>query len=195
MPSSTSSAAATTPSSRSHGAAKGSMRLVDADDRSSRSTRTWARRSRSPAARPPTRWSASPRSAARRHSSARSPTTSSAASSRTTSGRRRHLRDARRSKGGAPTARSLILVTPDGERTMNTFLGVSPELAAARSTPTQIAAAQDRLSRGLPVRPAGGQGRVPRRPRRMRAEGRPQGRADAVRRLLRRPPPRRVPAS
>jgi sugar/nucleoside kinase (ribokinase family) len=31
-------------------------------------------------------------------------------------------------KGGLPTARSLILVTPDGERTMNTFLGVSPEL-------------------------------------------------------------------
>ena len=31
-------------------------------------------------------------------------------------------------EGGAPTARSLILVTPDGERTMNTFLGVSPEL-------------------------------------------------------------------
>jgi sugar/nucleoside kinase (ribokinase family) len=30
--------------------------------------------------------------------------------------------------GGNPTARSLILVTPDGERTMNTFLGVSPEL-------------------------------------------------------------------
>jgi sugar/nucleoside kinase (ribokinase family) len=31
-------------------------------------------------------------------------------------------------KGGEPTARSLILVTPDGERTMNTFLGISPEL-------------------------------------------------------------------
>jgi sugar/nucleoside kinase (ribokinase family) len=31
-------------------------------------------------------------------------------------------------KGGEPTARSLILVTPDGERTMNTFLGVSPML-------------------------------------------------------------------
>lgn len=30
--------------------------------------------------------------------------------------------------GGEPTARSLILVTPDGERTMSTFLGVSPEL-------------------------------------------------------------------
>lgn len=31
-------------------------------------------------------------------------------------------------RGGEPTARSLILVTPDGERTMNTFLGISPEL-------------------------------------------------------------------
>ena len=31
-------------------------------------------------------------------------------------------------EGSAPTARSLVLVTPDGERTMNTFLGVSPEL-------------------------------------------------------------------
>jgi sugar/nucleoside kinase (ribokinase family) len=30
--------------------------------------------------------------------------------------------------GGEPTARCLILVTPDGERTMSTFLGVSPEL-------------------------------------------------------------------
>jgi sugar/nucleoside kinase (ribokinase family) len=29
---------------------------------------------------------------------------------------------------GPPTARSLILITPDGERTMNTYLGVSPEL-------------------------------------------------------------------
>ena len=30
--------------------------------------------------------------------------------------------------GKAPTSRSLILVTPDGERTMNTFLGISTEL-------------------------------------------------------------------
>ena len=30
--------------------------------------------------------------------------------------------------GSAPTGRCLILVTPDGQRTMNTFLGVSPEL-------------------------------------------------------------------
>jgi sugar/nucleoside kinase (ribokinase family) len=31
---------------------------------------------------------------------------------------------------GEPTARSLILVTPDGQRTMNTFLGVSPRLGS-----------------------------------------------------------------
>ena len=30
--------------------------------------------------------------------------------------------------GQAPTSRSLILVTPDGERTMNTFLGISTDL-------------------------------------------------------------------
>ncbi|MGD8422492.1 MAG: adenosine kinase, partial [Methyloceanibacter sp.] len=30
---------------------------------------------------------------------------------------------------GAPTARCLILVTPDGERTMNTFLGASVDLS------------------------------------------------------------------
>jgi len=34
------------------------------------------------------------------------------------------------STSGTPTARSLILVTPDGERTMSTFLGVSPELGS-----------------------------------------------------------------
>jgi sugar/nucleoside kinase (ribokinase family) len=31
-------------------------------------------------------------------------------------------------KDSEPTGRSLILVTPDGQRTMNTFLGVSPQL-------------------------------------------------------------------
>src|SRR5262245_19137537 len=31
-------------------------------------------------------------------------------------------------EGSEPTGRSLILVTPDGQRTMNTFLGVSPQL-------------------------------------------------------------------
>jgi sugar/nucleoside kinase (ribokinase family) len=33
--------------------------------------------------------------------------------------------------GGAPTARSMILVTPDGERTMNTYLGACQELTVA----------------------------------------------------------------
>jgi sugar/nucleoside kinase (ribokinase family) len=44
--------------------------------------------------------------------------------------------------GGAPTARSLILVTPDGERTMNTFLGVSPELNQGEVDATLVRAAQ-----------------------------------------------------
>jgi sugar/nucleoside kinase (ribokinase family) len=33
--------------------------------------------------------------------------------------------------GGAPTARSMILITPDGERTMNTFLGACHALTTA----------------------------------------------------------------
>ena len=44
--------------------------------------------------------------------------------------------------GGQPTARSLILVTPDGERTMNTFLGVSPELDHGEVDAKMVAAAQ-----------------------------------------------------
>jgi sugar/nucleoside kinase (ribokinase family) len=34
-------------------------------------------------------------------------------------------------KGGAPTARSMILITPDGERTMNTYLGACQALGPA----------------------------------------------------------------
>jgi sugar/nucleoside kinase (ribokinase family) len=34
-------------------------------------------------------------------------------------------------QSGSPTARSLILVTPDGQRTMNTFLGAAAELGIA----------------------------------------------------------------
>ena len=36
--------------------------------------------------------------------------------------------------GGKPTARCLILVTPDAERTMNTYLGASTELYPRIST-------------------------------------------------------------
>lgn len=42
------------------------------------------------------------------------------------------------SHSDTPTARSLILVTPDGERTMNTFLGVSPELGSGEIDKTLI---------------------------------------------------------
>jgi sugar/nucleoside kinase (ribokinase family) len=43
---------------------------------------------------------------------------------------------------GEPTARSLILVTPDGERTMNTFLGISPHLNQGEIDPAIISASQ-----------------------------------------------------
>ena len=46
------------------------------------------------------------------------------------------------SRSGTPTARSLILVTPDGERTMNTYLGVSPELDDGMLDTEMIRAAQ-----------------------------------------------------
>ncbi len=41
-------------------------------------------------------------------------------------------------EGGAPTGRCLILVTPDGERTMNTFLGANAELSTAELSPGLI---------------------------------------------------------
>ena len=41
----------------------------------------------------------------------------------------------------APTSRSLILVTPDGERTMNTFLGISTELDHGEVDPAVIRSA------------------------------------------------------
>ena len=45
-------------------------------------------------------------------------------------------------KGGEPTARSLVLVTADGERTMNTFLGVSPELGDGEVDIAEVQAAR-----------------------------------------------------
>jgi sugar/nucleoside kinase (ribokinase family) len=41
-------------------------------------------------------------------------------------------------QNSAPTARCLILVTPDGERTMNTFLGAAAELSTAEIAPELI---------------------------------------------------------
>src|SRR3569623_756364 len=42
---------------------------------------------------------------------------------------------------GAPTARSMVLVTPDGHRTMNTFLGAAQHLPPAALDEAQIASA------------------------------------------------------
>jgi len=44
--------------------------------------------------------------------------------------------------GSEPTGRSLILVTPDGQRTMNTFLGVSPQLGSDELDPALISSAR-----------------------------------------------------
>jgi sugar/nucleoside kinase (ribokinase family) len=46
------------------------------------------------------------------------------------------------SQGGAPTGRCLIVVTPDGERTMNTYLGACQELSEADLDADSVAAAQ-----------------------------------------------------
>jgi sugar/nucleoside kinase (ribokinase family) len=45
-------------------------------------------------------------------------------------------------KSGAPTALCLIFVTPDGERTMNTFLGASTELGTSEVDAALISAAK-----------------------------------------------------
>ena len=44
--------------------------------------------------------------------------------------------------GGDPTARSMILITPDGERTMNTYLGASQQLSPADIDEATVAAAR-----------------------------------------------------
>lgn len=46
------------------------------------------------------------------------------------------------SQGGAPTGRCLIVVTPDGDRTMNTYLGACQELSEADLDADSVAAAQ-----------------------------------------------------
>jgi sugar/nucleoside kinase (ribokinase family) len=44
--------------------------------------------------------------------------------------------------GVEPTGRCLILVTPDGQRTMNTFLGISPQLGSGEVDPVLIRSAR-----------------------------------------------------
>ena len=86
----------------------------------------------------------------------------------------------------------MILITPDGERTMNTFLGACQSLGPGRHRRGGRRRRRDHLSRRLSLGSAGGQGSVP--PRRVdRPRRRPEGVADAVRPVLRRPLPGRVP--
>ena len=117
----------------------------------------------------------------------------SAASSPTISRRSASTSTCRRAEDGPATARSFILVTPDGERTMNTYLGACQNL-----TPDDVdrdtveAASRTSISKAICGIRRPGQGGLP-QGRDDRPRGRQQGRADAVGRLLRRSLPRRVP--
>ena len=92
---------------------------------------------------------------------------------------------------GVPTARSMILVTPDGHRTMNTFLGAAQELSVEVLDEEQIRSSGNPLSRGLFVGPGDpslcdGEGD------RGRARSGTKGRVQPVRPVLRRAAPRRA---
>src|SRR5713226_6587479 len=50
--------------------------------------------------------------------------------------------ETRAASGGPATGCSYILVTPDGERTMNTFLGAAQDLTSADIDPVEIAASR-----------------------------------------------------
>ena len=81
----------------------------------------------------------------------------------------RHPRRGRRSStrapatDGLPTGRCLILVTPDAERTLNTYLGASAELGPSDVDADLVARRAGHVPRGLPLGPARGQGGVPAR--------------------------------
>ena len=95
---------------------------------------------------------------------------------------------------GPSTARCYVLVTPDGERTMNTFLGAAQDLHPNDIDEEAIAADRDHLPGRLSVGPAARQGGLP-QGREDRARGRARRGADAVGCVLRRPLSRRVPRS
>ncbi len=92
---------------------------------------------------------------------------------------------------GPSTGRCFIYVTPDGERTMNTYLGASSYLAPVGRRRGLGQGGEGRLSRGLHVGPPSGQGGVP-ESRRDRPRRQPPGGAHAVGFVLRRPVPRRI---
>ncbi len=69
--------------------------------------------------------------------------------------------DTRPLKGQPPTARSMIFVTPDGERSMNTYLGACVELGPGGCRGGQGGRIEGDLFRGLSLGPAAGEGGDP----------------------------------
>jgi sugar/nucleoside kinase (ribokinase family) len=65
-------------------------------------------------------------------------------------------------EGPPPTARSMIFVTPDGERSMNTYLGACVELGPEDVEDQRRRRRQGHLFRGISLGPAARQGRDPR---------------------------------
>ena len=94
--------------------------------------------------------------------------------------------------GKPPTARSMIFVTPDGERSMNTYLGACVELGPEDVEPDKAAGAKVTYFEGYLWDPPRAKEAI-----RLTAEprpcGRPRGFDDAVGLVLRRPLPRRIP--
>ena len=65
--------------------------------------------------------------------------------------------------GGTPTGRCLVIVTPDAQRTMSTFLGAGSALDPGLRRPRTDRERAGALPRGLPLGPAAGDGGLPRR--------------------------------
>ena len=93
---------------------------------------------------------------------------------------------------GPATGRCLILITPDAQRTMSTFLGASTGLTSGDIDARADRAGEDRLSGGLSLRSARGPGGLP-HGRADGARGGRQGLADAVGSVLRGPASRGLP--
>ena len=95
---------------------------------------------------------------------------------------------------GASTARCYILVTPDGERTMNTYLGAAQDLHPADIDAEMIGASAIIYLEGYLWDPKNAKDAFVKAAE-DRARGRAQRGADLVGRVLRRPLARRVFAS
>ena len=108
---------------------KGAMTLIDEDRAEALYAARQARQDRLGRRRRPTRLSASPRSASAPPISARSGMTSWARSSATTCAPPASPTILRSPRTDPATGRCFVYVTPDGERTMNTFLGASTYLS------------------------------------------------------------------